>query len=62
MNIKVDKAFSCTLFNSKLLCGGSDGFVRMFNANTLEHLQTLPRPPPLGTANIESGVKKIKIP
>lgn len=45
-----------------LFCGCSDGVIRVFEPNSLEHIVTLPKPPPLGTANIEAGVKKIRIP
>lgn len=62
MNIKVDKAFTCTISGGKIFCGCSDGFIRVFMADTLSHKVTLPKPPPLGQANIESGVKKIRIP
>lgn len=62
MDIKVEKALSCTLTNQHLFCGCSDGVIRVFNSQTLEHKVTLPKPPPLGSANIEAGVKKIRIP
>lgn len=62
MNIKVEKALSCTMTNDYLFCGCSDGIVRVFGTKSLEHIITLPKPPPLGSANIESGVKKIRIP
>lgn len=45
-----------------LACGCSDGIVRVFRTDTLEHIVTLPKPPPLGSANIKAGVQKIKIP
>ena len=62
MNIKVDRALSCTMTAEYLFCGCSDGVIRVFDATSLEHKMTLPKPPPLGSANIEAGVKKIKIP
>lgn len=62
MNIKVEKAVSCTMTNDYLFCGCSDGIVRVFGTKSLEHIVTLPKPPPLGSANIESGDKKIRIP
>ena len=36
--------------------------MRIFKSDTLEHIVTLPKPPPLGLANIKAGVQKIKIP
>ena len=62
MNIKVEKAISCTMTNEHLICGCSDGIVRVFGTKSLEHIITLPKPPPLGSANIETGVKKVRIP
>ncbi len=62
MNIKVDKAICCSITNDHLFCGCADGIIRVFAPKTLEHVLTLPKPPPLGTANIQSGVKKIRIP
>ena len=62
MNIKVERALSSAFSSSLLFCGCSDGVVRVFGTKNLEHILTLPKPPPLGSANIESGVKKIRIP
>lgn len=62
MNIKVEKALSCTMTNEYLFCGCSDGVIRVFGSKSLDHIMTLPKPPPLGSANIETGVKKIRIP
>lgn len=62
MNIKVDKAYTCAISNGMIFCGCSDGFIRVFVADTLSHKVTFPKPPPLGAANIESGAKKIRIP
>ena len=62
MNIKVEKALSCTMTGDYLFCGCSDGIIRVFAPKSLEHIITLPKPPPLGTANIEAGVKTIRIP
>ena len=62
MNIKVERALSCALSGDYLFCGCSDGVIRVFGTKALEHVITLPKPPPLGSANIEAGVKKIRIP
>lgn len=61
MNIKVERALSCVLGGDMLYCACTEGVVRIFSAKTLEHIMTLPKPPPLGQANVESG-KKIRIP
>ena len=62
MNIKVEKALSCTITSEYLFCGCSEGVIRVFGSKTLDHIMTLPKPPPLGSANIEAGIKKIRIP
>jgi len=62
MDIKVEKAYSLHMNKDYLLCGCAEGVVRVFQPKTLEHVLTLPKPPPLGTANISTGVKRIRIP
>ena len=62
MNIKVKKVFGLSITGNNLLWNCSDGVVRLFNTDTLEHILTLPRPPPLGTANLTVGSKKSKPP
>ena len=64
MNIKVTRAFGCTIDRGSdtLYCACADGVVRVFNPQTLQHVVTLQKPPPLGQTNIETGVKKIKVP
>ena len=61
MNIKVDRALSCAIGGQLLYCACTEGIVRIFSTKSLEHILTLPKPPPLGQANVESG-KKIRIP
>lgn len=43
-----------------MLCNCSDGIVRVFHTDTLEHILTLPKPPTLGSANQTIGTKKVK--
>lgn len=62
MNIKVNRAFSLHASNDRLFCACADGIVRVFATETLQHLLTLSKPPPLGSTNIKSGISKIKIP
>lgn len=62
MNIRVDRAFGCQVSDGKLFCACSDGTLRVFNTDKLNHIVTLPRPPPLGDTNVLVGVSKIKIP
>ena len=62
MNIKVEKALGCCITNDYLFCACSEGVIRVFGSKALDHIMTLPKPPPLGSANIEAGIKKIRIP
>ena len=62
MTIKVDRAFSCQISEGRLFCACADGVLRVFKSDTLSHIVTMARPPPLGQTNILVGVSKIKIP
>jgi WD40 repeat protein len=61
MHLKSDKGLAICVFDQTLVCGCSDGVVRVFKADTLDYVITLHRPPPLGKANIDSSSKKINI-
>ena len=63
MNIKVARAFGCTIDQTAdtLYCACADGIIRVFNPTNLQHITTFQKPPPLGQTNIETGVKKIKV-
>ena len=52
MDLQVAAAATIQVRGRHIYCGCSDGLIRCFDAMTLEHLVTLPRPPPLGAANI----------
>lgn len=52
MHLHVNAGYSICAFSNLVACGCSDGIIRCFDADTLEHIITLPRPPPLGEANI----------
>ena len=52
MDIQVKAGFSLTASGSMVVCGCDEGVIRFFDANTLEHIRTLTRPPPLGEANV----------
>jgi len=45
-----------------MFCACADGVLRVFKTDTLQHIVTMARPPPLGETNILVGVSKIKIP
>jgi WD40 repeat protein len=62
MNIRVDRAFGCQVSQGRLFCACSDGVLRVFKTENLQHIVTMAKPPPLGQTNILVGVSKIKIP
>jgi WD40 repeat protein len=49
------------IYENNLVCGCSDGIIRIFKADSFQYVITLHRPPPLGKANIDSSSKKIHI-
>ena len=51
MNIKVPRAFSCKTNGKQLFCACADGIIRVFSVDTLHHLLSLSKPPPLGASN-----------
>ena len=61
MNIKVPRAFSCHAQGGRLYCACSDGIIRVFSTDTLQHLLSLSKPPPLGSTNLLAGNGRIKI-
>jgi WD40 repeat protein len=61
MHLKSDKGLAICVYDQTLVCGCSDGVIRVFKAENLEYVITLHRPPPLGKANIDSSSKKINI-
>lgn len=63
MDIQVKRAFSLSIDPALnyIMCGCSDGTVRIFNLQNLDHVMTITKPPPLGQTNIETGQKKIKV-
>lgn len=60
MNIKVKMALGLNICGFNLLCNCSDGIIRVFHTETLQHILTLPKPPTLGSANQMIGAKKVK--
>lgn len=59
MNIKVERAFGLSISGNYLICSCSNGIIRIFGAETLSHILTLPKPPALGSANQVIGKKKV---
>ena len=56
--LRANKGITLTLWNNMIGCGLSDGLYRVFNADNLNHIITLQRPPPLGKLNNDSINKK----
>ena len=61
MNIKVPRAFGCSASEGRLYCSCADGTIRIFSTDTLQHLLSLSKPPPLGSTNLLAGNGRIKI-
>jgi WD40 repeat protein len=61
VHLKTEKGISMCIYDQMLVCGCGDGIIRIFKAESLEHVVTLHRPPPLGRANIDANIKKINI-
>ena len=59
VHLKAQYGFSLAIWKNMIGCGLSDGIYRVFNADNLNHVLTLQRPPPLGKLNLE--VNSIKI-
>lgn len=61
VHLRANKGLTLTIWNNMIGCGLSDGIYRIFNADNLNHVLTLQRPPPLGKLNIDSNNKKKNI-
>ena len=61
VHLRANKGLTLTTWNNMIGCGLSDGIYRVFNAENLNHILTLQRPPPLGKLNIDSNNKKENI-
>ena len=61
MDLHVGNGYVLTTSGKYLVCGCADGIIRCFDSNTMSHIVTLPRPPPLGQANISPDKKRIMI-
>eukprot|EP00357_Protocruzia_adherens_P030928 CAMPEP_0115043006 /NCGR_PEP_ID=MMETSP0216-20121206/46605_1 /TAXON_ID=223996 /ORGANISM="Protocruzia adherens, Strain Boccale" /LENGTH=1428 /DNA_ID=CAMNT_0002425231 /DNA_START=108 /DNA_END=4394 /DNA_ORIENTATION=+ len=58
MYVKVTTAHACFANETYVFAACSDGIIRCFEPKSLDHIVTLPRPPPLGAADIMAGEKK----
>lgn len=54
LSLEVPTAYGLDLHDGNLAVACVDSFVRLFSAADLQYIVTLPRPPPLGSANIAS--------
>ena len=62
LNVKGERGYSLCLMNNMIVCGSCNGIVRVFNADTLQFVMNLHKPPPLGKGNVESNTDKINLP
>ena len=53
MNLEARAAHSLDINENVILVGCSDGLIRCFDCQKIQHLVTFPRPPPLGGYNIK---------
>ena len=56
--LRSNKGLALTIWNNMIGCGLSDGIYRVFNADNLNHIITLQRPPALGKLNDDLNNKK----
>ena len=59
--LRSNKGLTLTIWNNMIGCGLSDGIYRIFNADNLNHIITLQRPPALGKLNDNLNNKKANI-
>jgi len=60
MELRVSTGFGLLVTSTHLICGCGDGFIRFFKLETMEHVFALPKPPALGSYNVERGTTKLK--
>ena len=58
IHLKANIGYNLTIWENKIGCGCSDGIYRIFNAEDLNHIQTLHKPPPLGPDNSKTNDNK----
>lgn len=54
VSLEAPSAYGVSVHDGTLAAACADGLVRLFHAADLQYIATLPRPPPLGRANISS--------
>ena len=57
MDIKVTSAYAMRIEGTLIICGCGDSIVRCFDSESLKHIFTLPKTPPLGKCNQFIGEK-----
>lgn len=60
LELKATKGITMARHNDLLICGLSDGIIRIFNFETINHLITFQRPPSIGKCNIDIRSTKKK--
>ena len=58
MDINSNGGHALHTSGNMLACGCKDGLIRCFDTESLQHVATLPRPPPLGEANISPNRRR----
>ena len=56
INLKVPKCFNLTIWENKIGIGCSDGVYKIYEANNLNHILSLPKPPPINPENKEKSL------
>mmetsp|Transcript_28376 Transcript_28376/g.25213 ORF Transcript_28376/g.25213 Transcript_28376/m.25213 type:complete len:157 (-) Transcript_28376:3860-4330(-) len=59
MDLKVNSGFGVLVTENYLVCGCGDGFIRFFKLTSMEHIFVLPKPPSLGSYNVERGTTRL---
>ncbi len=54
VNLEAENAYGLSVCDRLLCIGCSNGILRLFDAGSLQFIATLPKPPPLGRANVAS--------
>ena len=60
INLKVQMCFNIEIWDDKIGIGCGDGIYRIFNADDLNYIQNLPKPPPLGHFNLNANIDNLK--
>jgi WD40 repeat protein len=62
LNLEATSAYGLSVWGNLLCVGCSDGLIRLFGAGRLQYIATLPKPPPIGGANVTSTAELLPPP